>query len=123
MWQTFFRDGGFGMYPTAVFGALLVASSVLHLLRPEGSRVALLVSLGVGTLGAGLLGATTGIVKSFHYLPTARLEDRLTLAALGCAESLNNVILALILVVLSSLLCAAAALRAGRSGPMPDPAV
>ena len=46
MWTTFFRDGGFGMYPTALFGFLLVASGVLCLLRPERRFVLLALSLG-----------------------------------------------------------------------------
>ncbi len=111
MWNTFFRDGGWGMYPTSIFGFLLVAAGVLCVLRPEKRFVPLLVSLGVMTLGAGFLGCTVGLVTSFHYLPRVAVEQRFTIAALGTAESLNNVVLALMLVVLGALLSALASVR------------
>jgi hypothetical protein len=114
MWDTFFRDGGPGMIPTTLVGFLLVASGVLYVLRPERRFVPLLLSLGVVTLGAGLLGFVVGVVKSFHALPQLPSELRFTVAALGCAESLNNVVLALILIVVAGLLAAVAALRVAR---------
>ena len=112
MWNTFFRDGGWGMYPTSLFGFLLVAAGVLCVIRPERRYVPLLLSLGAMTLGSGLLGFATGLVATFHYLPrVADVSQRFTIAALGCAESLNNVVLALILVVLAAVLSAVAAGR------------
>ena len=115
MWDTFFRDGGWPMYPTLLFGLLLLASGALYVLRPERRFVPLVWSLGVATFGAGLLGSSVGIVKSFHYLPQVVPESRLTVAALGCAESLHNVVLALILIVFAALLASVGALRGARS--------
>lgn len=115
MWTTFFRDGGWGMYPTTLFGFLLVASGVLCLLRPERRFAPLVGSLGVMTLGSGLLGFCTGLATTFHYIPQVPLAERFTIAALGCAESLNNLILALILLVLAGVLTALAAGRAALS--------
>ena len=120
MWNTFFRDGGWGMYPTSLFGFLLVAAGVLCVIRPERRFVPLLLSLGAMTTGSGLLGCAVGLVTTFHYLPRVpEVDQRFTIAALGCAESLNNVVLALILVVLASLLSAVAALRAALAAPRP----
>ncbi len=112
MWTTFFHDGGWGMYPTTLFGALLVTAAALYLLRPERRFAGVVLGLGVATLGAGLLGTATGIIASCRYLLRAPLDQRFTLAALGTAESLNNLVLALILVVLASLIATAGALRA-----------
>jgi hypothetical protein len=112
MWNDFFRDGGWGMYPTTLFGFFLVASAVLLLLRPERRWVPLVVSLGVMTFGAGLLGTATGLITTFRYLQKVPLPDQVQIAALGCAESLNNVVLALVIVVFSTLLASVAALRA-----------
>lgn len=117
MWSTFFHDGGWGMYPTSVFGFLLMGAVGLSLLRPERRWIPLVASLAVATFGAGLLGTSVGIVKSFHYLPEVPKADQLTIATLGCAESLNNLVLALIIVVLASLLASLAALRAGFASP------
>ena len=114
MWDTFYRDGGWPMVPTSVFGFLLIAAAVLYVLRPERRFVSLVVALGVTTFGAGLLGTSVGIVKSFHYLPQVAAEKQLTVAALGCAESLHNLVLGLMLVVLAAVICAVAALRATR---------
>lgn len=111
MWTTFFRDGGWGMYPTVVFGFGLVASVVLYLIRPERRWLVLVACLATSTTGAGLLGTSVGIVKSFRYLPEVPDRERLMIGALGCAESLNNLILALIIVVLSSLIASAGAVR------------
>ena len=115
MWQNFFREGGFGMYPTMIAGFLLVASGVLLALRPERRLVPLVVCLGVFTLSSGTLSTAVGIIKSFHYLGQVSPADRLTIGTLGCAESLNNTVLALILLGLTSLLALIAALRAGRA--------
>ncbi len=117
MWNTFFRDGGWGMYPTSLFGFLLVAAATLTLLRPERRFVPVLLALAAVTLGSGLLAFSVGVANSLHFLPRAPPADRFTLAALGVAESLNNVVLALVLVVLASLLAALAALRAALAPP------
>ena len=116
MWTTFFRDGGWGMYPTSIFGFFLVIAGVLCLLRPERRFVAPTLCLAALTLSSGALGTTIGFVTSFHYLPQVRdVSQRFTIAALGCAESLNNLVLALILVTLTALLGSLAAVRAALS--------
>jgi hypothetical protein len=121
MWTSFFRDGGWGMYPTSIFGFLLIASAVLLVLRPERRFVALVVSLGVVTLGAGVLGTLVGIVNTFRYVTTLPAADQLKVTTLGAAESLNNLVLAIMLVVLASILAAVAALRATRTSAAASP--
>ncbi|RLB58097.1 MAG: hypothetical protein DRI90_17140 [Deltaproteobacteria bacterium] len=102
------------MYPTSMFGFVLVAAGILLVLRPERRFVALVVSLGAATLGSGVLSASVGIVNTLHYLRKVPPADQLEIAALGCAESFHNVVLALILVVLTALLASIAAARAAR---------
>ena len=122
MWTNFFQAGGWGMYPTSIFGFLLVASGLLLVLRPERRFVALVVSLGVVTLGSGVLSCSVGVTNTLHYMTRIAPAEQLKVLALGCAESLNNVVLALLLAVLTSVLAAVAALRASRgkaaAGPM-----
>lgn len=117
MWASFFRDGGWGMYPTSICGFLLVASGVLLLLRPERRFLPPVIALGVVTLGSGVLSSTVGIVNTLRYITKVPAGEQLKLAALGCAESLNNVVLAMILGVLTALLAAVAAFRASRARP------
>ncbi len=112
MWSTFFRDGGWGMYPVTAFGLLLVATAFLCAFRPERRFARVAAALGVATVGAGLLGTAVGLINTFRYVQAVPAGQQLAIAALGCAESLNNLVLALILAVLSALLGAVAAARA-----------
>ena len=118
MWATFFRDGGWGMYPTSIIGFLLIAAAVLLVLRPERRFAVLVVGLGVATLGSGVLGTTVGIVNTLHYLTRAPVAEPLKIFALACAESLNVTVLGLMLCVLTALLASVAALRAARAEPV-----
>ena len=119
MWSTFFRDGGWGMYPTAIFGFFFVASGFLYSFRPERRFAPLVVCAGILTLSAGLLGTSVGIIKTFHYVPEVDRIDQLQLAVLGCAESLNNLVLSLILTVPTTLLTAVGFMRTART-PLVD---
>ena len=116
MWASFFRDGGFGMYPTSLFGFALIASAGLLVLRPERRFVHLVGVLGLLTMGAAVLGTTVGIINTFRYIMTVPASDQFEIAALGCAESLNNLVLGLMLGVLAALLGSIAAFRASRAG-------
>lgn len=115
MWANFFEAGGWGMYPTSLFGFLLVAAGVLFLLRPERRFVPLVLGLGVVTLGSGLLSCSVGIVNTLHYLQHIEPARKLEVATIGFAESMHNVVLALILIVLSALIACIGAWRAARA--------
>lgn len=99
------------MYPTSFFGFLLIAASVLYALRPEQKMARLVLTLGAVTLTAGLLGTSVGIGNTFHYIPQVAKADQLEILALGCAESLNNAILGLMLVILGGLISSVGTLR------------
>lgn len=121
MWSNFFKAGGWGIYPTSVFGFLLVAAVVVLLLRPDRRFVWLVLSLAVSTLGSGMLGTSIGVIYSFNYLDKVPAGERLAIAALGCAESLHNLVLALLFVVPTGLLAAIAAARAAFARPSRPP--
>ena len=91
------------MYPTVLFGFLLVTAGVLYLLRPESRFVAIVLCAASLTVGAGLLGTFTGFITTFRYIGHVPSPDQMKIAALGCAESLNNIVLALILVLIAGL--------------------
>lgn len=113
----FFKAGGWGMYPTALFGFFMVMAAVLFLLRPDRRTIPLLVSTGVAAVASGFLSFATGVVNTFRYLEQVDAGDQLLIAAAGTAESLHNVVLALILVVVSALIASVGALRAMRLAP------
>jgi uncharacterized membrane protein len=114
MWSNFFRDGGFGMFPTAGFGFLLLATSVALLLRPERRFVPLFAALALVTMSSALLGTTMGLINTFRFAADQPASEQLTNAFIGCAESMNVVILGCILTTLAGLLASIAALRASR---------
>jgi hypothetical protein len=111
MWSRFFQAGGPPMYPVAILGLLLVAASVLYLLRPEPRMARVALTLGLVTFAAGLLGAVIGICLSLHYVPAVAAEKQLAILALGVEESLHDVVLALMIVVVAGLIAAAGHLR------------
>lgn len=115
MWANFFRDGGFGMYPTLVFGFILVAASVLYLLRPERRHLTTLACLGVCTFGSGVLGMSVGIVTTMRYVQGVEAGEQVRMAALGVAEATSNLILALLIIVPSAILASIGAVRAARA--------
>jgi len=126
MFANFYEAGGFGMYPTTLFGFFLSVSAVFYTLRPERRFMALSGSLGLLTLLSGFLGFATGMVNTLLAVtrgsvstgaPPADLplESQLKILTMGTAESLNNVVLALILLTLSTLLVSVGALRAARA--------
>src|SRR5262249_51774994 len=117
MWSNFFTAGGWGMYPTMLFGFLLLATTVLHALRPEPRFQRLTGTLGVMTFVSGLLGSIVGICNSAHYLEQVPPADQLKVFALGCEESLHNLVLALIIIQLAALVAAAGTLRRRGGSP------
>ena len=108
----FFRLGGWGMWPTLVFGLAMTGVGICYALRPSGRFVPLMVTLGVITFAAGTLGFVTGMMKSLTAAADFLPRDQAALLAMkGTAESLCNVALALGLVVLSTVAAAIGAWR------------
>ncbi len=114
MLSNFFRNGGWGMFPTAFFGFFLVASAVVALIRPEQRYRAVARGFGLLTVTAGALGLATGLIKTFHYIWKVPPEQQVAIAAEGCAESLNNLVLAFMFVLVAGLLLTASAIRVAR---------
>lgn len=111
MWKNFFEAGGFGMYPTTLFGFLLVATAGLYALRGDPRFQQLAKTLGMMTFASGLLGTAVGICNSVHYMSTQPREEQLAVLAMGCEESLHNLVLALIIVIIAGLVMSVGALR------------
>lgn len=115
---TAFREGGFGMYPTLAFGLLLLAVGVAYALRPERKLVSLFTILGIVDFLCGAMGTVMGVVATFLHVAKLPEPEQFATTMMGLAESLQNMALALILVVLSTLVMAGGALRAAlRAGP------
>ncbi|WP_437563382.1 hypothetical protein [Sorangium sp. So ce542] len=111
-----FHMGGWGMYPTLVFGPLLLAASVRYAVSPERRFVPLQVSLGILTLVSGGLGFVSGTIKSLTLMGAVPPDAR-WLWIVGLGESLNNVALALALLILSALAATVGAYRISQTSP------
>ena len=108
-----FREGGWGMFPTMVFGLLLLGVAVQYALRPERRFVPLMLGLGTLTLSSGALGFSMGLITTCRYLSQARPDEAL-IALTGFGESLNNIAFALVFVVLAAIGASLGALRLAR---------
>lgn len=111
MWSNFFAAGGWGMYPTSLFGFFLIAAAVLYALRPAPRSGRLTMTLAATTFASGLLGTFVGMGQSMHYIPRVEIGKQVEILALGCEESLHVVVLSLMLVVLAGLIASAGVLR------------
>ncbi len=111
------RNGGFGMYPTLLFGAALCALSVRFARAPERRFVGLLVCLNWLTLMAGALGFVTGIAKMSGGLASPDVGEPARIAFEGLRESASPLMLALILIVVATVAAAVGAWKLSESSP------
>jgi hypothetical protein len=116
--SNFFRDGGFGMFPTAGFGFFLVIAAVLVAVRPERRYHAVWNGLAVATVASAFLGTVTGLINTLRFAAAHPEEPHAVV--IGCAESLNVVMLGLILTTLSSLGLIIGAVRNARRPATPN---
>lgn len=104
--REFFHEGGFGMYPTAFFGITSLALAAWYAIRPLPRLLPLVKGLGVASLLAGVLGTTMGIKATVTAIVASPelAPDRMPFIALaGLGESINNLVLALVLTVMVAL--------------------
>lgn len=108
---SFYAAGGWPMHFVSVFGFLMLAASVLYALRPKPRFQRLVVTLGVVTFGWGLLGTAIGISLSTRYIQEVPEPRQLQILSLGIEESLHDVVLALILIIVAGIITAVGILR------------
>lgn len=90
-----FKMGGWGMFPTLIFGLIFAAVSIRYAVSPKKQQIPLVISLGVLTLSSGLLGFVTGMITTAAYYGDMNAPDP-RIPMIGFGESLNNVAFALI---------------------------
>lgn len=107
-----FHIGGFGMYPTAIFGLLLIGVAIRYAIKPEARFIPLQITLGLLTFFAGCLGFVTGVITSFSHLMEIQGDGNAKwIPLIGTAESLYNVALALALIIMAVLAASVGAAR------------
>lgn len=107
-----FHEGGWGMWPTMLFGTLALALSLRHAIAPKQELLPLIVGVAGATLFGGALGFTTGIINTVKYLGELPAEREPIVFLYGLGESMNNLALALLLVTMVSLAAGVGSFRA-----------
>ena len=106
-----FRLGGWGMYPTLVAGVILVACALRYARSSDAAALPLLKHLSILTFMVGSLGFITGVIKTFTSCADASAADVQKLVVVGTGESLCNVGLALMALVMARAAIAVGAWR------------
>jgi hypothetical protein len=109
----FFVAGGFVMFLTLGLGFVLLVFAALHAVRTDRKYLHASVALSAVTLAAGMLGTTTGVCTTIRYLlEHIPLDKQFSVLLEGCQESLHNLVLALVILVLAGLILSVGMLRA-----------
>jgi hypothetical protein len=111
LWDNFWTQGGFGMYPTIFWGFLLLVYAGLYVLRPGERYLRAVAILAFMTLASGMLGTAIGVMAAFRYAATVAPELAARSACYGASEALHVVVLALILVIVGGMVTGAGSRR------------
>jgi 4-amino-4-deoxy-L-arabinose transferase-like glycosyltransferase len=110
----FIHEAGWGIWPVLLFGGVTLGLAAYFAFRPRRSLLALVVGFGVGTVIAGCLGALTGIQNSVYHIQELDAAQR-WIFLIGLRESLNNLVLAFVIVCLACLAATVGGYRMERS--------
>lgn len=105
--QEAFHQGGWGMFPTAFFGLVLLALAARYAMAPDRRRLFLVRHVSVLVGMAGVLGFLSGVIKTFTTIPLEKPQ----IAIYGVGESANNLALAAAMLVLARCITAFGAAR------------
>jgi hypothetical protein len=82
-----FRLGGWGMFPTAIAGIVLVVAAASFAARPDRRRFTLAVWMHVVTLLAGMLGFVSGAIKTTVSASTLAPDSPGNIIIVGLGEA------------------------------------
>jgi hypothetical protein len=107
-----FRLGGWGMFPTAIAGLLLVAAAAGFAARPDRRRFTLAIWMYVVTLLAGVLGFVAGAIKTTVSAQTLAPENPGMTVIVGLGEAAHCLGMAIGPCLLGSIIVAVGLSRA-----------
>lgn len=113
----FFEDGGFTMLPLLALGFCLVAVAVLNALRPQQRFRAVAWSLSGAVGVGGVLGCVLACIATMRNTQEVPDELRMRVLVAGFAEGANNLVLALVFLLVAALISAFAAWRVPSEAP------
>jgi hypothetical protein len=103
VWDGFYSSGGWGMYPTTLFGFILVLAACLYLLRPERRFLPVVMASAGLTVASGMLATFTGLMVVFTYVQVVEPAIAPKVAIVGAAQVLTNMVFAMLLLILGGL--------------------
>lgn len=104
------------MYPTTLFGFVLVLAGCRYLFRPQGNLLRIIAASAVLTASSGVLAMCTGLLIVFTYVQSVPAADAAKIAVVGAAQAMVNVVFALILVNLGAIPTLIRLIRDARRG-------
>jgi len=108
-----FRLGGWGMFPTAIMGVVLWLAALRYVRRPDRAALLVVGLQALVTLLCGTLGFVSGLIRTLACATSGELPEPLeTVIAGGLGESLHNIGLALVMMVVAAIAATLGALRA-----------
>jgi hypothetical protein len=108
-----FRLGGWGMFPTAIMGVVLWLAAMRYARRPDRAALLVVALQSVVTLLCGTLGFVSGLIRTLACASSGERPEPLeTIIAGGLGESLHNIGLALVMMVVAAIATTIGALRA-----------
>jgi hypothetical protein len=110
-----FRMGGWGMYPTAIAGLVLIVCALRYAAGPDAGKALVVRRLQLLTFMVGCLGFCMGCIKSFTA-KTPEVTADFGAALAGVGESLNCIALALVTMVIAGIASTVGASRIGKNG-------
>jgi hypothetical protein len=111
LWDNFWTQGGYGMYPVAFWGFLLLVYAGFYVLRPQERFLRAVAILAFMTLAAGMLGSCVGVMTAFRYAATVAPELAARSACYGSGMALHVLVLSLFLVIFGGMLTAVGSRR------------
>ncbi len=107
------------MYPTAIAGLVLVVAACRYAAGPDARRRRVVAALAMLTFLVSCLGFVTGVIKSFQTATTLD-GDVGNVVVTGVGESLNNLGLGLVLLVIAGIATAIGVARTGTKSGTAD---
>jgi biopolymer transport protein ExbB/TolQ len=114
-----FHEGGWPMFPILALGILLLVAASRYAVHAEARLLPLVRNLMGLTFVFGVLGTTLGMIHCLSAMSEVPQDLVVKISMLGLGESLNNLALALFLIVFASMLTAVGALRAAQRSQDP----
>jgi hypothetical protein len=106
-----FHHGGWGMYPTTIFGLVLLVTAIRYAIAPDAVRSLVVRRLSLLTFISGCLGFTVGCIKTFMHATELPAVELGSTVVSGIGESLHNVALALCMLAIAGIAMAVGAAR------------